>query len=259
MADYNVTCPDFRFCEIKHRYSSPCEIWDCDACWWHYDNCTKTPEAPSDHCPYIKKCYELPRPQSHTTTVVISVVTALSLLIIGARYLYQRYRRSQQDLADAEGQQEEGDERVPLLQRCRNLLSRDRSSDEDGTSTFRRFRAVIFGHRANAAPPEVPQLDQQVAPGDNRQGFEPSAPPAPAGPPARAPPPYEAINRDPIIRGGSLRNENYRGHEQGGTPPSPSPPQFDGGPLVEMRQIRRNSHSRSPRRLDEISLSQSLH
>ncbi len=237
MADYNVTCPDYRFCEVKHRYSNPCEIWDCDACWWNHDNCTKTPEAPTDFCPYIKKCWNLPRPShSHTVTTVISVVSVISVLALVARYMYRRYRRSQESLAERQEEEEE-EERIPLLQRCRHLLSRRNNADEDGRSGFDRFRAVIFGHRANPGPPEVPQLDNQprqdaqVAHGEDHQ---PSAPPA-----AAAPPPYEDINRDPIIRGGSLANENFREQQEAS---------------VEMREMRSNSPLRSVHCLDEVPL-----
>ena len=241
MADYNVTCPDYRFCEIKHTYMSPCEIWDCQACWWHYDNCTKTPEAPSDHCPYIK-CYDLPRPHSHTATI-ITVVSVIGALAFGAQYVYRRYRRSQERNADPERQAEDAEERVPLLQRCRHLLSVH--TQDAGHSAFNRFRAVIFGGRENPAPPEVPQLD-------DHDDHEPSAPPASAaeGQGGQAPPPYEAINRDPIIRGSSLANDNYRdGHDQRDA--------RNDDHSVEMRELRLASPSRSVPLLDEVPLSHS--
>ncbi len=229
MADYNVTCPDFRFCEVKHTYMNPCEIWDCGACWWGYDNCTKTPEAPSDHCPYIKRCTDLPHPHSHTTVTIVTVVSVLSALAVGARYIYRRFRRTQESVADPEVQAEDEEERIPLLQRCRDLLSRGNSNNNSNNQPSRldRFRAVIFGGRATAAPPEVPTLQ-------DREDHEPSAPSAP-------PPSYDDINNDPIIREGSLANENY-------APANPCP--------VEMRVIG-PSPSRSIRRLDEVPLSQS--
>ena len=150
MSDYNVTCPDFRYCEVKHRYANPCEIWDCDACWWGYDNCTATPEGPSDECPYIKKCYDLPRPHSHTAATVLSVLGAISVVGLGLRYVYRRYRR-RAELAAADRQDEEEHERTPLLLRCRQFLSPNNTD----SSTFERFRAVIFGARADVSPPEV--------------------------------------------------------------------------------------------------------
>ncbi len=163
MADYNVTCPDFRFCEVKHKYMSPCDIWDCNACWWHYANCTVTPEAPSQQCPYVK-CHDLTRPQSHTIVTLASVAAVVSVLAIAGRYMYRRYRRRQEVMADPEGQEEHEEEeedeeeneneRVPLLQRCRSFLSSLRRGRD-------RFREVIFGARAVQAPPEVPQLDPE--------------------------------------------------------------------------------------------------
>ncbi len=159
--------------------------------------------------------------------------------------MYRRYRSRQESMADAERQAEDEEERVPLLQRCRHLLVRRNTSGETGGSVVQRFRSVIFGGRANVAPPEVPQVreggnDEPSAPpvaSQHREDHEPSAPP----------PPYEAINRDPIIRSGSLSNENYRNPERGSRD------------SVELRDMRPSSPTRSVRRLDEIPLSQSLH
>ncbi len=266
MVDYNVTCPDFRYCQVRHTYASPCEIWNCNACWWHHSNCTPTPEPASEHCPYIYKCSNLPRPHNHVTTTVVTTVTVLSVLTLVGTYIYKRYRRAQQEQAripDAEQQEEEENERVPLLQRCRALVAGSLGPSEDGNpdtgGLFDRFRAVIFGSRAEVASPEVPR-----AVGDY-EDEEPSAPPPP---PDREdqhlapPPPYEEVDRNPnprpIIRsGGSLANENFTGSQaQRASGPPGSLPHS-----VEMREISSSPrpHPSAPR-LEEIplSLSQSL-
>ncbi len=178
--------------------------------------------------------------------------------------MYRRYYRSQEAEADAERQEEEEEERVPLLQRCRNYLSH--RNEESGPSVFDRFRAVIFGGRANLAGPEVPQLDAGAEEGhghgeehdeerrrQEHHGEEHNRYPEPSAPPAHSapPPPYEAVNRNPIIRAaGSVANENYAGS-------GPSHGSRDQRPAVEMREISANQ-SRSVQRMDEIPLSKSL-
>ncbi len=257
MSDYNVTCPDYRFCEVRHTYRNPCEIWDCDACWWHYANCTATPEGPSDECPYIKKCYDLPRPHSHTVTTVLTVLGVLASFGMVGAYVFRRYRRAQENIADTEQQEEEEEERVPLLQRCRHFLSaslpgHEDDSHSDGRSVFRRFRDVIFGRRESVAPRELPGLD------DREEDFEPSAPP----------PSYDSLdqennhqdeesneNQDPIIRGSgpagrSLRNENYEDGDDRSSNRS-----------VEMREISSTAgnQERTVSRMEEVLLSKSFH
>ena len=246
MVDYNVTCPDYRFCQVRHTYANPCEIWDCDACWWHYSNCTKTPEAASDDCPYIYKCSDLPHPHSHVTTTVVTTLTVLSVFGLFGTYAYRRWRRGQvAEREGAEGQEET--ERTPLLQRCRALVSASlpslgSESTDNGASAFARFHAVIFGARADVAPPEDPVLN-------DREDLEPSAPPEYA---PGAPPSYEEVQEDdrsqnPIIRPNRvLTNENYAA--------SNSPSRRS----VEMREIS-SSPRRSPTRMEEVPLSNSLH
>ncbi len=255
MVDYNVTCPDFRFCQVRHTYESPCEIWDCDACWWNFPNCTKTPTPASEQCPYIYKCSDLPHPNSHVATAVVTTVSIISVLAFGAGYIYRRYRRSQQ-VADSERQEEgeEESERVPLLQRCRALVTASMPSlgqeDEntDNAGVFNRFRSVIFGRRANLAPPEVPHPLHGGDEGDTDNAeHEPSAPSEDLQGHAQqqdAPPPYDTIDRDPIIRGNrSLANENYSGSR---------------ARSVEMREISSRPAPSAPPCMEEIPLSQSL-
>ncbi len=257
MVDYNVTCPDYRYCEVKHTYKSPCEIWDCSACWWHYPNCTSDPEAPSDKCPYVK-CYDLPRPShSHTVTTIVTTLLVLATLAIGGRYVYRRFRNSLQSESDMEAENEAAAERVPLLQRCRNfisaslpsLASQDDSAEEQ-RSALDRFRLVIAGGRANRASPEVPEPGPVL---QEREDEQPSAPP----------PPYNAVDPNPqapIIRHSaslSVVNENFTGSRQPpanlDNPETRQPAENPNNPddsvrSIEMRVVR----------MEEIPLSHSL-
>ncbi len=186
-SDYNVTCPDNRFCRVRHKFQSPCPFWDCNACWWNHDNCTKTDEAPSFNCPYVT-CENIPQP-SHFGTTIASVISAVVFFGLLVAFFVRRIRSRSTATPEADA---EAAERVPLLQRCRALLPAGTPPLVD------RFRAVIFGGRANPAPPEHPGED-----GDDltRQQEDPHLP--------SAPPPYEEVN--PIIRRSSvgLLNENY--------------------------------------------------
>ena len=265
MSDYNVTCPDFRFCQIKHTFASPCDIWNCNACWWHHTNCTFTPEPASDECPYVK-CTNLPRPHSHTVTTIVSVLTVLGVLSLGGTYLYRRYQRYRRDAQEdvereMEDEFEEEDERLPLLQRARAFFG-DRRSNEGPRGLYDRFRAVIFGDRAEVAPPELPQRLP------DREDHEPSAPPQGQ---ADAPPPYEDINpvNRPIIRGRSLVNESFSGSRSSSVPVTlvaPREPRRGGrrdttmarSRSLEMRQLNYTPRPSVLPRLEEVPLSQSL-
>ncbi len=194
--DYNVTCPDNRFCQAHHKYQSPCPLWDCSACWWNYPNCTKTEEAPSTNCPYVQ-CSDIPSPShSHVTTAVLSSISVVVFVCVFARYLFRRFWRPRpSDDAEAEDtrqettEAEDTNERIPLLQRCRTYLARQPAS------AVERFRATLSA-RTRTGPMVIPEPMEmgRLAPS-----------PIPSAPPA-----YEDLD-GPIIRAptGSLLNENY--------------------------------------------------
>ncbi len=218
--DYNVTCPDNRFCKVRHRFASPCELWDCSACWWHYPNCTKTEEPPSEQCPYVT-CENLPNPSSHHTVATVSAICVTVFFGLFFFFLRRRFRawrnRAFAANADAEGEgegegeeegeREEDQERLPLLARCRAFFHFNRAAAID------RFHRLIWrGERAAAAPPE--RLDAELA----DQGPLPYDDHRPSAPP----PSYEDIHNDeqqgqnrPIIRNQhdsasrGLINHNY--------------------------------------------------
>ena len=210
--DYNVTCPDYRFCTVRHRFASPCELWDCNACWWHFKNCTKTEEPATDNCPYVS-CQDLPRP-SHSHTVTALSVTAV--IIFGSLFFFFLRRRLRARAAAAAAADPEADadadrdnEQIPLLDRCRALFWRlppplERARDG--------FRHLIWGQeRVNVAPPE--NLDANLRDGDDGPPVQ-EDPHRPSAPPA-----YEEIANAPIIRNPrnsprpnmsrSLVNQNY--------------------------------------------------
>ncbi len=205
VTDYNVTCPGYRFCRVLHKYQSPCKFWDCSPCWWYHDNCTDTPEPPSENCPYAI-CEDLPRPSSHTTTTVLSVLGGVIVVSMFLKFLYNRLRSNTE-----EEQEEEEDEAEPvtLLQRCRAFLQGTPSS---AAAALARFRNVIAGQRANPAPPELDgerlHVFAHIGQADEDRRLEPSAPP---------PPPYHEVangdtdEEEPIIRQNrrGLVNPNY--------------------------------------------------
>ncbi len=191
--DYNVTCPDYRFCEVHHRFQSPCPYWDCSACWWGYDNCTKTEEPPSTNCPYVK-CRDLPRPH-HGGEVVTTIFSIAGILFVSlfARYLYRRFcRPAAAPDEEGEGEDEADDERVPFLQRCRNYFS----TTEQPTSPLERLRDVMRRDRQDADPVDIRPPQALLSPS-----------------PIPSAPPYFDLEEDttnPIIRQGGLLNENFR-------------------------------------------------
>ncbi len=209
--DYNITCPDFRFCKVRHRFESPCELWDCSACWWHYKNCTKTEEPATDNCPYVT-CEDLPRPSHNHTVLTVSIVSVLAFAGLFFFFLRRRLRTSREAdpeaEAEAEASEEDEDERLPLLTRCRN---RCRAFFEHAPSTSDaagRFRRLIWGEeRELAAPPENLHVDLRDQPPQAQEGQANRDQPRPSAPPA-----YEEIQHAPIIRNRdnrSLVNQNY--------------------------------------------------
>ncbi len=230
LADYNVTCPDFRVCEVRHKFSSPCLLWDCNACWWNYPNCTSTEEAPSENCPYAT-CHNVPRPShSNIVTTIISVVATLVFVSLFFKFFYRRFRRMLQgqlagepeDQFEVEDETEDEEEvedeaQAGLLQRARHFFMAMPTRMADS------FRSVIFGHRANPAPPELVEAEL----GDLRQRQPPQNPdllPAPSAPPV---PLAQDDNREdrPIIRerrGGGLENQNYGAMAMRERTPSPN-------------------------------------
>ncbi len=198
--DYNVTCPDYRYCTVRHRFSSPCELWDCNACWWHYKNCSKTEEPATDNCPYVT-CYDVPRPSHNHTVATVSGVSIAVFAALFFFFLRRRFRaRSTRD-ADAEGESDREDEHLPLLQRCRVFFQQHTTPPSQVAERFRRL--VWGGERANVAPPE--SLDAELG-NQAPRGQEEHRPSAP-------PPPYEEIQNAPIVRhlssSRSLENQNY--------------------------------------------------
>ncbi len=231
--DYNITCPDYRFCEVHHRFSSPCELWDCNACWWNHKNCTRTEEPATDNCPYVT-CQDLPRPSHNHTVATVSVISAVVFAGFFFFFLRRRFRaRRAAGQAEAEAEAEADSERLPLLQRCQNFFQ----STPDRSQVIERFRRLIWhGERAEIAPRE--NLDVELGDGQpHGRGHEnlprPSAPPA-----------YEEIERAPIVRQGrpslginasrSLVNQNY-------------------GSLTT-RRVRDTSRDREQQRMEEIPL-----
>ncbi len=230
--DYNVTCPDNRLCQVLHKYQSPCPFWDCSACWWHYPNCTKTDEAPSTHCPYVK-CSDLPTPShSHVVTAVLSTITVVLFVSLFGRYLFRRFCRQHGPDPEAEretSEDEEVTERVPLLQRCRNYLSTQPISALD------RFRSTLSA-RTRTGPVSIP-----------RPPMEMQEQPVPSAPPA-----YEDIDQ-PILRTSTgprtLQNPTYQEPRQSH---SLSSPQRVLEPLDIEWERRRVLNSR----LEEVPLQQ---
>ena len=143
------------------------------------------------------------------------------------------------------------------------LPQRSEDDDTDNRGLIDRFRAVIFGARADVAPPEVPHpLDDGDVNQDNdlsaqREGYEPSAPPPQQ---EHAPPPYEAIHEHPIIRSNrGLANESFSGsgrEEQEGGSASLAAARL--GRSVEMREMSSAASPRPQPCMEEVLLSQSL-
>ncbi len=255
-ADYNVTCPDYRFCEVKHKYQSPCPFWDCSPCWWHFANCSKTDEAPSYNCPYVT-CQNLPQPgHGSTVTAIVSTVAVFFFLAMFVAFLYRRLRSTQ---AEVDLEDEAQGERVPLLDRYRTFFQ---TSQTASAAALERFRSVIFGNRASTASPEVPRVSPEEDEDQEDQGYpqeerQPENPHAPSAPP----PPYAA--EDPIIRSysRSLVNESFAarsdhtGHSSSART-SPNRQTRD----TEMVVLREHDtpRDRRTRCMEEIPLSKSL-
>ncbi len=245
-ADYNVTCPANRFCQIKHKYQSPCPFWDCSPCWWNHDNCTKTDEAPSFNCPYVT-CESLPQPGGHSTVTILSVLAGISFLVLFVVFLVRRLRARGSAEADLEASATEG-ETIPLLQRCQALLR------NQPPALLRHFRDVIFGARDNPAPPEHPGDQLQPFLDAQREEDDPR--------PSAPPPPYEEVE-NPIIRrqneSAGILNQNYgsMGNTTSSGPSTSHTAQDSREVEMTVRQPRERqvSGDRSAQRMDEILLS----
>ncbi len=257
-ADYNVTCPDYRYCQVRHKYQSPCPLWDCSPCYWGDSNCTKTEEDPSLNCPYAV-CEDLPRPNhTSTATIVLSVVSAVVFLSFFVTFLIRRLR---QQVASEEDDVEGVQERVPLLERCRALLP------TFTPSVLQRFRDVIFGDRPNPAPPERPEAQDDLPENqqeDDDDAHRPSAPP----------PSYEEFqeqeaNRRPIVRvrnwqGHGLVNQNYGSFDQSRysrrqqTQQQEQEQQLQQQEELQDEEDEEESRVRRAATMEEVPLSQSL-
>ncbi len=212
-----MTCPDHRFCTVRHRFASPCELWDCNACWWHYKNCTKTEEPATDNCPYVT-CQDLPRPSHNHTVATVSVISVAVFVACFFFFLRRRWRAWRSAGGEAEREPEADadveEERLPLLHRWRGFFERGANRTSRVVERFRRL--VWGGERADIAPPERLDVElghhqMQGGEGQLADPFRPSAPP----------PAYEEVEREPnpIVRNArhspcptrsrSLVNQNY--------------------------------------------------
>ena len=220
--DYNVTCPDNRYCRVRHRFASPCELWDCNACWWHHKNCTKTEEPATDNCPYVT-CEDLPRPSHNHTVATISVLSLVAFGVFFFFFLRRRLRARRLALAangeaDAEADRaadtEGEDEHIPLLQRCRAFFQSANSSQ-----VLDRFRSLVWGgERAEVAGPELLDAELGQIEHESEAEADPHRPSAP-------PPSYDELQQEevasaPIVRNiprrspRGLLNQNYGSMEE---------------------------------------------
>ncbi len=164
------------------------------------------------------------------------------------------YRRLRSVAAEVDLEDEAQAERVPLLDRYRTFFQ---TSQTASAAALERFRAVIFGARADTASPEIPRSrEEEEEENDDRE--DPHAPSAP-------PPPYAA--EDPIIRHQrSLANENFISHAghsgSAGAMRVADRDDLNQDQGTEMAVLRQEDcHSpgnRQSRRMEEVPLSKSL-